>query len=111
MKTRGVGSRLLVGVAILIVLGHVCALPVHAHSGTVTTHTEDHHEPGSDEAAHGGSCEVLRAGSSFDVPALQPTGILLSAIGGVAIHRAHATPAPAATSSPPLFLLHSALLI
>jgi hypothetical protein len=111
MKTRGVRSQLLVGVAILIVFGHVCALPVHAHVGVVTPHTEDHPERGGDEAIHDGSCEALRTDSNVNAPALQTTGIVLSVIGSVEVHRAHATLAPAAASSPPLFLLHSALLI
>ena len=111
MKTRGARFRLLVGVAILIMLGHVCALPVHAHVGLVTPHTEDHPEHGSDEATHDGSCEALRAGSNINAPALQPTGIVLPVIGSVDVHRVHTTLASAAASSPPLFLLHSALLI
>jgi len=111
MKTRGVGSQLLVGVAILIALGHVCALPVHAHVGAMAPHAEDHPERGSDEATHDGSCDALRASSNVDAPALQPTGIVLPVIATVGVHRAHATLAPAATSSPPLFLVHSALLI
>jgi len=111
MKTRGVGSWLLAGVSILIVLGHVCALPVHAHVEAVTPHAEDHPERGSDEATHDGSCEALRASSNVHAPALQPTGIVLPVIGSVGFHRAHAALAPAAASSPPLFLLHSALLI
>ena len=111
MKRRRLWFRLLVGVTIFVVLGHVCALPLHAHAGAVSAHTEDHPERGSDEAAHGGSCEALRASSNFDAPALQPTGISLPIIGGLEIHRAHATPAPAPASSPPFFLLHAALLI
>jgi len=111
MKTRGVGSWLLAGVSILIVLGHVCALPVHAHVGAVTPHTEDQPERGGDEAIHDGSCEALRTDSNVNAPALQTTGIALSVIGSEEVHRAHTTLAPAAPSSPPLFLLHSALLI
>jgi len=111
MNGRRFSSLLLVGVAILVVLGHVCALPVHVHGGAVTTHTEDHPERGSDEATQGGSCEALRTSSNVDAPALLPTGVAPLVIGSLAIHRAHAMPAPTPASSPPLFLLHAALLI
>ena len=111
MNGRRLSSWLLVGVAIFIVLGHVCALPVHVHAGAVTTHTEDHPERGSDEAAYGGSCEALRTSSNVDAPALLPTGVAPLVIGSLEIHRAYTTSAPAPASSPPLFLLHTALLI
>jgi len=65
----------------------------------------------SDEAAHGGSCEALRADSDVDAPALLPTGIVLPVIGDLESLHAHPTSAPAPTSSPPLFLLYAALLI
>src|SRR2546427_3269747 len=111
MNGRRLSSWLLVGVAIFVVLGHICASPIHAHAGAVTTHSEDHPESGSDEAAHGGSCEALRADSDVDAPALLPTGIVLPVLGALETLRAHPTSAPAPTSSPPLFLLHAALLI
>jgi hypothetical protein len=108
---RRLSSWLLVGVAVFVVLGHVCALPVHAHAGAVTTHSEDHPEHGGDEAAHGGSCEALRASTNSDAPALIPTGFVLHVVSGPKIRLAHATLTPTPTSSPPLFLLHAALLI
>src|SRR5439155_690013 len=63
------------------------------------------------EAAHGGSCETLRADFNVHAPALLPTGVVLRVVSGLEIHRRYAEPAPAPTSSPPLFLLHAALLI
>ncbi len=112
MNGRRLSSWLLVCVAIFVVLGHICASPIHSHAGAVTTHSEDHPESGSDEAAHGGSCEALRADSDVDAPALLPTGIVLPVIGDLETLRAHSmSSAPAPASSPPLFLLHAALLI
>ena len=108
---RRLSSWLLIGVAVFVVLGHVCALPVHVHAGAVTTHAEDHPEHGGDEAAHGGSCEALRASTNSDAPALIPTGFVLHVISSPETRLAHATQAPAPASSPPLFLLHAALLI
>src|SRR3989475_7380524 len=77
MNGRRLSSWLLVGVAIFVVLGHICAAPIHAHAGAMTTHSEDHPESGSDEAAHGGSCQALPAGPPVGSPALLPPGILL----------------------------------
>jgi hypothetical protein len=45
------------------------------------------------------------------MPALLPAGILLPIVSAPEISRSLAAPAPAPTSSPPLFLLHAALLI
>ena len=104
-------SWLLVGLAIFVVLGHICAAPFHAHAGTVTTHGEDHREGDSDEAAHAGSCEALRADFGVHIPALLPTGIVLPVVRDPEIDHAQPEQVVAPTSSPPLFLLHAALLI
>src|SRR2546422_9716694 len=109
MNGPRVSSWLLVGVAIFVVLGHICAAPIHAHAGAVTTHSEDHPESGSDEAAHGGSCEALPADSDVDAPALLPTGIVLPVIGDLETRHAHPTSAPAPTRPSPPFPLHAAL--
>jgi len=106
---RQASSVLLVAVAILMVVAHICAGPLHAHAGTVTTHAEDHPERGSDEAAHGGSCEVLRATPNVDLPAL--TAARLEIVPLTAILPTIARPLPVPDTSPPLFLLHAVLLI
>src|SRR5438552_9559694 len=111
MNGRRLSSWLLVGAAIFVVLGHICAAPFHAHAGAVTTHSEDHPESGSGEAAHGGSCEALRADSDVEAPALLPTGIVLPAIGALEKLPAHPTSPPRLTSSPPPLLLPAAPLI
>jgi hypothetical protein len=102
-------SIVLVAIAVLVVVGHICAGPFHAHAGTVTTHSEDHPERGGDEAAHGGSCEALRASLNIDLPALPVARLDVPPL--TAILTAIARPAPAPDSSPPLFLLHAVLLI
>lgn len=102
-------SIFLVAIATLVVMSHICAGPFHAHAGTVTTHSEDHPERGSDEAAHGGSCEALRASLNIDLPALP--GARLDVLPLAAILTAIARPVPAPDASPPLFLLHAVLLI
>jgi len=104
-------SWLLVGVAIFVVLGHVCATPFHVHAGAVTTHSEDHPEHESDDGAHGGSCEALRTTANLDVPALPPASITLVPFSDFRKTSAPTTEPPVSTSSPPLFLLHASLLI
>ena len=107
--TSRASSIFLVAIAILVVMSHICAGPFHAHAGTVTTHSEDHPERGSDEAAHGGSCEALRATPNIDLPALP--AVRLDVLPLRAILTAIARPITAPDTSPPLFLLHAVLLI
>lgn len=107
--TSRASSIFLVAVAILVVMGHICAGPFHAHAGTVTTHSEDHPEQSGDQAAHGGSCEALRTTTSIDLPALPM--IRLDVTPVTAILTVIARPLPAPDTSPPLFLLHAVLLI
>jgi len=112
MNHGRVSSWVLVGIAIFVVLGHICAAPLHAHAGAVTTHNEEHEHGGDgDEAAHAGSCEALRADFGVHTPALLPTGIVLPVVRDPEINHAQPTQASAPASSPPLFLLHAALLI
>src|SRR5881296_546871 len=101
MNGRRLSPCLLVGVAIFVVFGHICAAPFHAHAGAVTTHSEDHPASGSDDAAHGGSCEALRAQSDVDAPVLLPTGIVLPVVGDLETLRARPTSAAGADEFPP----------
>jgi hypothetical protein len=107
--TRTPSSMFLVAVAILVVMGHICAGPFHAHAGTVTTHSEDHPEHGSGEAPHGGSCEALRATPNVDLPALPAVRLDVELL--MAILTQIATSLAAPDASPPLFLLHAVLRI
>ena len=92
-------------------LGHVCALPLHDHGAPATSqHTEDQHHDGGD-SVHAASCEAVRstAPASPCVPhvttAFRQDGAVPQRTG-VALTRR-----PTRSSSPPLFLLHAALLI
>jgi hypothetical protein len=109
VKARRLSSWLLIGVALFVVIGHVCALPVHAHAGAVTTHSEDDGEHGSGEASHGGSCEALRATPSIALPALPAAQLDAELLRPVLAEVA--APAAAPDESPPLFLLHAVLRI
>jgi len=109
LMTSRISSVFLVAVAVLVVMGHICAGPFHAHAGSVTTHSEDHHERGGDDAAHGASCEVLRATATIDLPALPVVRLDIPAL--TLSSTASTRPLPAPGTSPPLFLLHDVLLI
>jgi hypothetical protein len=109
VKARRLSSWLLIGVAVFVVLSHVCALPVHVHAGAVTTHSEDDREHGGDEASHGGSCEALRATPNIALPALPAARLDVDLL--MALFAEVAAPPAAPDGSPPLFLLHAVLRI
>lgn len=109
VNARPLASWLLIAVAVFVVLGHVCALPVHAHAGAVTTHAEHHPAQGSDGASHGGSCEALSAPLNIALPALPAVRVDVALL--LALFTAAATPPAAPDESPPLFLLHAVLRI
>ena len=108
---RPASSIFLVTVAVLMVVGHICVGPFHAHAGALTTHSEDHPERGSDEAAHGGSCEALRTTADLDLPALPAACLDVVMIAAFRDARTVPVAAPTPDTSLPLFLLHAALLI
>ena len=106
---------LLVALAVVMVLGHICALPFHAHAGVITTHEEreSHHsdtDPDED-AAHAASCDAVKAAPAADgVAVLIPIDTVPVVVSPLVRHLAEAD-ASAVGGSPPLFLLHAALLI
>jgi hypothetical protein len=107
--TRRTSSLVVVAIAILVVMGHVCAGPLHTHAGAAAQHSEDHPHPHDDEAAHGGSCEALKTTPSVDLPALPVVrleGVVFTVVPTIA-----ASLLPAPDTSPALFLLHAVLLI
>jgi hypothetical protein len=107
---------ILVAIAVVMVLGHICALPFHAHAGAITTHEERQSHHGTDspdeDAVHVGSCDVVKsAPTALD-------GIVLVLLGSVAAVAQEWTRqlcethvAAIVLDSPPLFLLHASLLI
>ena len=106
---------LLVAVAVAMVLGHICALPFHAHAGVITSHDEreSHHGPGDqdNDATHAASCDAVKAPPAVDGAAvLVPVGVVPIVIASPVRHLAEAD-ASILVGSPPLFLLHAALLI
>jgi hypothetical protein len=101
--------------AITVLLGHICAVPLDVEALTPFDHHSSggSHGHGSDgDAVHAASCEMARppVGASFGgVPiasALPRYEVLVQSVA-----RASALPVTPHATSPPLFLVHSALLI
>jgi hypothetical protein len=87
----------------LTLVGHVCALPLHDHPAA-----ENHHDGG--DSVHGASCEVVRSTSPVTCPIVDAAPLVDRPLD----YRArglHTFPRPLSVHSPPLFLLHAALLI
>jgi len=108
-------SWFLITLMVMAVLGHICALPFHTHTGAITTHEEgqSHHsgEHPDGDAVHAGSCEVIKSAPGG-------LGVIMPAsLGSVSVVTAESprqfldADAAIVFGSPPLFLLHAALLI
>ena len=103
------------GVLLLTVgmlIGHVCALPIHGHLDTAPWHSDEAQPHDADEAVHAGSCEILPS-SGVACPAVMTIAAYVAATPGEPLQRwiDRGSISPLPTASPPLFLLHAALLI
>lgn len=109
MNTCSLIRLLLTLVALATVVGHVCAVPGHAH--TMPSH--DGHDHSDADGSHVASCEALRPAAAPDASALSPVMLpyLVASPGPVSEFSERASDAPAPSSSPPLYLAHRALLI
>jgi hypothetical protein len=98
--------------AVVMLVGHICVLPTHGHVAAAPGHGDEAQPHDDDEAVHAGSCEALPS-----------SGIACSAVGAISAFVV-ATPVEplkqsvgrrgmpsVPTPSPPLFVLHAALLI
>jgi hypothetical protein len=98
--------------AVVMLLGHICVLPTHRHVETAPGHGDEAQPHDADEAVHAGSCEVLRS-SGIACPAVVAISAFIVPTPGEPlkqlIGRRGMPSLP--TPSPPLFLLHAALLI
>jgi len=104
-------SLLVVALAVFAALAHMCAGPLHVHAGAVTAHEDRHSEHDHGDTAHGGSCEALKSATIMPVPAASSC-LAATVLADTAGRSAPVfDSAPLATPSPPLFLLHAALLI
>jgi hypothetical protein len=88
----------------LTLVGHVCALPLHDHPAS-----EDQHD-GAD-SVHGASCEVVRSTSLVTVCPIVDAAPLVDRPLDHCVRGLRTFSRPLSVHSPPLFLLHAALLI
>ena len=104
--------------AIVATLGHICVLPGHVHAAVAdagdhghTVPVEPHHDS-TDDTAYGESCDALRPGSS--TPGATLLAAITTAIASADIRPrlvAQAIDATPPRASPPLYVIHRALLI
>lgn len=98
--------------AVGMMMGHICVLPIHGHVETAPWHVDEAQPHEADEAVHAGSCEILPS-SGVVCPMVLTIGGFIAATPVEPLQRwvgrGGISPLPAA--SPPLFLLHAALLI
>ena len=98
--------------SVVMLTGHVCVLPTRGHVEAAPSHADGEHSHDVDESMHAAFCEalpsswitcqsVLTVSDSAVSVYVEPTNRSVSR-GGIS---------PLLTISPPLFLLHAALLI
>jgi hypothetical protein len=109
---QGFVAAALLIVAIVAALGHICVLPVHAHAVPIEGHGS-HDDDASENSVHTASCDALRTASATPSIVLVPTTVPAINVEPVSLkgHAFDAAPLSAHPHSPPLFLLHAALLI
>ena len=119
MATRRPRVMLLfIAFAIIATLAHVCTLPGHIHAAELDTADHSHdvrpsdHSDAPDDSAYGESCDALRPGSS---PAPPVVFIELPTSTALVFERLEVRSRTAAVvtsrASPPLYVVHRALLI
>jgi len=103
-RSRHVLSVTVLALLALTLVGHVCTLPMHGHPAT-----EQHHEAG--DSVHGASCEVLRSTPSLAWFPIVDSAPLVDGPSETCAGVLQVFSTPLSVHSPPLFLLHAALLI
>jgi hypothetical protein len=113
--TRSLPRLFLVALAFAAILGHVCVLPTHAHAESVpaaTAHHETADDHGTDESLHGASCDAaVSTAEKIGQPVSATIDRLIDSLAFYPRLRAVTADATRRSESPPLFLLHAALLI
>jgi hypothetical protein len=100
-------------VAIGALLGHVCTMPLHAHAEEAASATAGSggHDDSDDHVVYHASCEALRTAPAQLTPSVMMSSTIVRAPVPVARETARVAASVFRAESPPLFLLHAALLI
>jgi len=101
---------LFITIAIAAMLGHVCA-PVVGHADPAVAHSEGHHHDHDDDNLHAASCEALRPPAVHAPLVTQYVTAPRIEIVPVRSVVSKTELFVIATSPPPLYVLHAALLI
>ena len=98
--------------AVVMLVGHICVLPTHGHVETAPGHGDEAQPHDVDEAVHAGSCEALPS-SGIAGPAVLAISAFVVATPVEPLKQLFGRRGMPSlpTASPPLFLLHAALLI
>ena len=112
---RSGGARwILLILSLLLLTGHVCVLPTHGHAepAPMSADADHSHGGGAGDGAHGASCEALRSSWAGSPTVASSTVTVVADVVAPCRRWIGRSDAPkAVASSPPLFLLHAALLI
>ena len=100
--------RSLIVLGVLLMLGHVCELPVETPS--IIGHAEAEESDGHGDSIHAASCEAAAAGPVAPV-VVEAVAVAVLDPAPPAVDAVRAVPLRTATASPPLFLLHASFLI
>lgn len=100
--------------SLLLLIGHVRVLPSHGHAepAAMPAGAAHPHDGGGDDGAHGASCEALRS-SWVGSATAAPSAAIVAAVGVEECRRwiGCSDMPKSSAATPPLFLLHAALLI
>ena len=109
-RRAGWVTTLLLVAAMLGVLGHICAVPLHAHAVPIEGHGS-HDDDAADHSVHTASCEAAKGGLTIAavMPVPQAAELPVAPVASCRqLWPCLDVPTP---ESLPLFLLHAALLI
>lgn len=97
--------------AVVMLVGHICA-PPHSHVEASPSHGDEAQPHDAADAVHAGSCEALRSSGTACPPVLTISAfVVLTAVYPLNEWVSRGSISSRPTASPPLFLLHAALLI
>jgi len=110
---RQIRAWLVLLVAIGAVLGHVCLMPLHTHADEAASATPSPggHDDSDGRAVYRASCEALPTAPAQLPPSARVVSTLAPPPPPIAREAARVSAPVFRVESPPLFLLHAALLI